>query len=125
MSHIVEMDMKNVKITDRNTLFAACRRLKLAEPVFQKVRLFEGIVEGWTVKLEGWHYPVAINLETGVIKGDNYNGVWGKAEELAQLEVAYATEAALKLARESHRFASIEETVDLDGSIEIRCIEYV
>ena len=124
MSHVVELKTTEVKICDKNTLVAACRRLKLKDPVWSNVRMYNASREGWSIELPGWKYPVIANLEKGVIEGDNYNGRWGRVEELTKLETAYTAELALQRARESHRFSMIQETVQEDGTIMIECTEY-
>jgi len=123
MSHVVEIEV-TVKITDEETLAAACKRLGLELPVWGPVKLYSETLDGLSVKLPGWTYPIVVDLETAVVKADNFNGRWGRIEELTKLEQAYQTEQVLKTARDSCMFSSINETTLADGSIQISLMAY-
>jgi len=123
MSHVVTIKVKNVQITNKKALFAACQRLKLAEPEYKTFETYSESLEGWAIQLNGWKYPIAVNLETGEVKGDNYHGQWGKAEEIVKLEAAYAAESEIITARESHRYLDVIDTVEENGDIVILCVE--
>ena len=73
MSHIVQIQ---TKLRDPAAVHAACRRLKLPEPVQGTARLFSGEATGLLVKLPDWLYPVACDTATGQLRYDNYNGSW-------------------------------------------------
>lgn len=70
------------EFTIRSRWLAACRRLRLAEPIHGSVRLFSGEASGLSVKLPGWQYPVVVDTAEGSIKYDNYEGRWGDPAEL-------------------------------------------
>jgi hypothetical protein len=114
MSHIVNI---KTKLTDPGGVSAACRRLKLPEPVSGTTRLFSGQATGLIVRLPGWNYPVVIDTGTGEVQFDNYNGRWGAQAELDKLLQAYTTEkASIEARRAGH---SVAEQVLTDGSIKL------
>ena len=114
MSHIVQI---KTEIRDLDALQAACRRLNLTEAQHGHHHVFAIHREGYAVKLPNWNYPVVCNIETGAVDFDNYNGSWGKQEELDKLLQAYAVE---KATLEAQRMGySLYETVLADGSIEL------
>ena len=114
MSHIVTV---KTEIRDPASLRAACQRLKVAEPVHETVRLFSGQATGWAVRLPDWNYPVVCHTDTGQIEFDNYQGRWGKQQELDRLLQAYATEKA-KLEARKKGYAVTEQPL-ADGSIKL------
>lgn len=114
MSHIVQI---KTEVRDVEALKGACRRLKLAEPVMGKHHVFSVHREGYAVKLPNWSYPVVCNVETGAVDFDNYNGSWGKQEELDKFLQAYAVEKAVLEAQRNGY--SLYETTLPDGSIEL------
>lgn len=114
MSHIVQI---KTECRDLEALKGACRRLKLAEPVKGNHHVFSVHREGYAVKLPDWNYPVVVNTETGAVDFDNYNGHWGKQEELDKLMQAYAVEKAILEAQRNGY--SLYETTLPDGSIEL------
>ena len=63
---------------------AACQRLQLETPVKGRAQLFSGEATGLIVKLRDWKYPVVFDTTTGEAKYDNYNGRWGKQQQLDQ-----------------------------------------
>jgi len=123
MSHVVEIELQ-VKLTDRKTLDAACKRLNLAAPEHRLVQLYSEKVEGLAVELPGWRYPIVVDLEKEKVKYDNFNGRWGQIEELTKLEQAYQTEHILKTARDSCMFSRIDEISQKDGSILLSFMPY-
>jgi hypothetical protein len=123
MSHVVEIELQ-VKFTDRKTLDAACQRLGLAAPEHKLVQLYSEKAEGLAVELPGWRFPIVVDLKKETVKYDNFNGRWGRIEELTRLEQAYQTEHVLKTARDSCMFSSINETILEDGSIQINLMAY-
>ena len=114
MSHIVQI---KTEVRDAAAVSAACRRLSLAEPAHQTVRLFSGIATGTTVSLPGWRYPVVLDLTAGAAKYDNFGGLWGKQQELDRFLQAYAVERAKIEARKQGH--SVTEQPLTDGSIKL------
>ena len=114
MSHIVSIQ---TQVRDPAAITAACRRLGLAEPVQQTVRLFTTTETGLTIQLPGWRYPVVCDVASGSVKYDNYNGNWGEQKELDRFLQAYAVERAKIEAR--RRGHTITEQSLSDGSIKL------
>lgn len=114
MSHIVQI---KTEVRDVEAIKGACRRLKLEEPVNANHHVFSVHRQGWGVKLPNWTYPVVCNTETGAVDFDNYNGSWGKQEELDKFLQAYAVEKAVLEAQRNGY--SLYETTLPDGSIEL------
>jgi len=114
MSHIVQI---KAEVRDPAAVQAACRRLGLAYPVQQTVRLFNTEVTGLTVQLPGWNYPVVCDLASGRMQFDNFRGHWGNPKELDLFRQAYATEKTkLEVRRRGH---SVQEQVLANGSIKL------
>jgi len=114
LSHIVEI---KTEIRDEQAIRAACVRLKLASPEHKTVRLFNATATGLCVQLPGWNYPVVCELSTGSLKFDNYNGAWGRQEELNRFLQAYSVEKCRIEARQrGHR---VSEAKLEDGSIRV------
>jgi hypothetical protein len=114
MSHIVTIQ---TRVTDPAALAAACRRLGVPEPVRGTARLFTSSADGLIVRLPGWTYPVVADVSTGELRFDNYNGAWGKQEELDRLLQGYAIEKARAEARRSGH--SVTEQDLADGSVKL------
>jgi hypothetical protein len=112
MSHLVTIE---TRVHDSAALTAACRRLGLAEPVRENVRLFSGEATGLSVKLPGWQYPIVVDTAAGSIKYDNYEGNWGDPAELQRLLQMYAVEKAKLEARK--KGYCVNEQTRQDGSI--------
>ena len=117
MSHIVVIE---TRVHDAAALTAACRRLRLAEPVHGNVRLFSGDATGLSVKLPGWRYPIVVDTADGSIKYDNYEGRWGDPEKLGQLLQMYAVEKAKIEARK--KGYCVSEQARQDGSIALQIV---
>ena len=114
MSHIVTV---RTQIRDPIALAAACVRLGLEKPSQGTARLFSAQASGLIVKLPGWHYPAVIDTQTGGIQYDNYNGEWGKQEELDKLLQGYAVEKTrIETRRVGH---TLTEQQLADGSIKL------
>ena len=62
MSHIVEI---RTEVRDAGGVRAACDRLRLEPPVEGKTKLFGREVEGLSVRLRDWRYPVVFKTATG------------------------------------------------------------
>ncbi len=114
MSHIVQIE---TQVKDEQAVRAACTRLQLAAPEHKTVRLFNATATGLCVQLPGWQYPVVANLQTSQVQYDNYNGAWGRQEELHKFLQAYAVEKAKLEARKKGHTCS--ETRLQDGSIRV------
>ncbi len=114
MSHIVTI---KTEVRDPAAVSAACRRLGLPEPAHGTAKLFEGEATGLLVKLPGWLYPVACDVQTGELRFDNYGGSWGSQEHLDRFLQRYALE---KARIEAHkRGHSVAEQALPDGSIKL------
>lgn len=74
MSHIVTV---KTEIRDPAAVRAACKRLRLGDPVQGKTRLFSGEVSGLAVQLPDWQYPVVCDTASGQVRFDNHHGRWG------------------------------------------------
>lgn len=114
MSHIVQI---RTQVRDPVAVVAASRRLSLAVPVQEEVRLFSGKASGLTVRLPGWKYPVVFDLTAGEARYDNYGGHWGAPKELDRFLQAYAVEKARIEARKQGH--SVSEQALSDGSIRL------
>ena len=114
MSHIVEI---KTEIRDEQAVKAACVRLQLPTPEHKTVRLFSATATGLCVQLPGWSYPVVANLATGQLQYDNYQGTWGRQEELNRFLQGYTVEKAKIEARKKGH--SVSETQLQDGSIRV------
>ena len=114
MSHIVQI---KTEVRDANAISAACKRLGLAAPVEGKFRVYAVERSGIGINLPGWSYPVVCNVETGAVDFDNYNGSWGKQEELDKFLQAYAVEKAIYEAQKGGY--SVYEEMLPDGSIKL------
>ena len=112
MSHIVTL---KVEVQDFEAISAACRRMKLQEPVHGKAVLFEKEVEGVIVQLPEWLYPIVCDLSEKQIKYDNYNGSWGDEKHLNRFVQLYGVEKARLEAR--RKGYSFEEQELEDGQI--------
>jgi hypothetical protein len=118
MSHIVSIASK---IHDPLAVANACRRLGLPEPAMGTAQLFSGEAPGLVVQLPGWEYPAVIDTLTGVIRYDNYGGVWGEQEQLDRFLQMYTVEKAkLEARKTNHRV--VEEQLQ-DGSIKLHIQE--
>jgi len=114
LSHIVEI---KTEIRDEAAVKAACVRLQIPTPEHKTVRLFNATATGLCVQLPGWNYPLVCNLQTGQLQFDNYNGAWGRQEELNKFLQAYAVEKArIEARKKGHR---VSEAKLEDGSIRV------
>lgn len=89
LSHIVTIQ---TRLHDANAVTAACRRLNLAAPAQGTAKLFSGETTGLLVQLPGWQYPAVIDVLTGTVRYDNFEGNWGNPAELERLLQMYAVE---------------------------------
>ena len=118
MSHVVTIQ---TKLHDPAAVAAACRRLNLAAPAEGTAKLFSGEATGLLVQLPGWQYPAVIDVLTGTVRYDNYEGRWGDQRHLNRFLQAYAVEKArLEARRKGH---TITEQQLQDGSIRLQISE--
>lgn len=97
MSHTSEI---RTEIRDIPAILAAAKELGLVEPKVETVQLYDGkTYTGLAVRLKGWEYPVIIDTKTGALHYDNYNGYWGKEEELNKLKQMYGVCKATLIAK--------------------------
>ncbi len=114
MSHIVQIQ---TEVRDPAAIVAACRRLSLEEPAFGDAKLFSGAKTGWQVKLPAWRYPLVIDVASGRVDFDNFEGRWGDGKELHKFLQSYAVEKCrLEARRRGH---SVTEQTLADGSIKL------
>ena len=114
MSHIVQIQ---TEVRDPAAIFAACQRLGLAEPKYGEAKLFSGSKTGWQVRLPEWRYPVVIDVNTGSLDFDNFEGRWGERKELSNFLQKYAVEKArIEAHKKGH---SVTEQELADGSIKL------
>ena len=81
------------EIRDFAAVSSSCRRLKLAQPTQGEVRLFDRVATGIGVQLDGWRFPVCIEID-GNLLFDNFGGFWGNPENLGEFQQIYAIEKA-------------------------------
>lgn len=117
MSHIASVE---VQMKDRAALVAACNRLGIDPPeTVTNYKFYDGtVISGESVKLKDWLYPVVFDAN-GKAWFDNFNGSWGKPEQLNALKQAYAVEAAKSKARQQG-FAVTEQRLP-SGQIKLVC----
>ena len=118
MSHIVTIQ---TRVHDAAAVAAACRRLGLAEPVQGKARLYSGEAEGLLLQLPGWRYPAVIDVLTGAVRFDLFEGRWGDRLHLDRFLQLYAVEKAKVEARKKG-YAVSEQQLQ-DGSIRLQIVE--
>ena len=118
MSHMVSIQ---TKVHDPAAIKAACSRLNLAAPVRGTAQLFSGEATGLIIQLPGWQYPAVIEVRSGAIHFDNFNGQWGEQAQLDRFVQMYVVE---KAKRESHKKGyQVSEQQIQDGSIKLQIIE--
>ncbi len=114
MSHIVQI---RTEIRDEFAVQAACRRLDLVPPRHGSVKLFQEETAGLLVELPDWLYPVVVDLTSGAMKYDNYEGRWGDPKQIGRFLQAYALEKATIEARK--RGHVVREQPLADGKIKL------
>ena len=113
MSHTLTI---KTEIRDFAAIRSTCRRLKLAQPTQGEVRLFDRVATGIGVQLDGWRFPVCIEID-GNLLFDNFGGFWGNPENLGEFQQMYAIEKAKLEARKQGY--TCQESVLADGSIRL------
>jgi hypothetical protein len=118
LSHVVEIE---TEVRDTEAMASACRRLGLAQPQRGTTTLFQTVVSGLLVQLQGWRFPIVVSPETGQVKYDNYEGLWGEQRELERFLQIYLVEKVRIEARKAGH--SMTEQVLEDGSIAVEMIQ--
>jgi hypothetical protein len=118
VSHLVTVQ---ARLHDHVAIAAACQRLGLPAPVQGTADLFSGEATGLIVQLPGWLYPAVVDVLTGLVRYDNYNGHWGEQTQLDHFLQAYATEKVKLEARKKGHVVS-EQALE-NGSIRVQIIE--
>lgn len=101
MSHTVKtksVAVKNPAILEKAVQALAAQGINISLPNGlnnQPVKLYQGNYNGIAVKLDGWNYPVVIDTNKGELAYDNYNGSWGKQEQLDTLLQEYVKQEAI------------------------------
>ena len=114
MSHIVEI---KTQVKDATAVRSACNRLRLPSPIQGTHRLFSGEMSGLGVQLPDWRYVVVVDVSSGELKYDNYNGRWGEQQQLDSFLQSYAVEKAkIEARRKGHTFT--EQKLE-DGSVKL------
>jgi hypothetical protein len=114
MSHTSTVD---TKLTDVECIRKAAMNVGGRVLEGNSHQLYQGSYKGIGVQLKGWRYPIVIN-EEGAISMDNYNGNWGKNEELDSFKQQYSIEAVNKALRQ--RRMNGTQVVNSDGTVTIR-----
>lgn len=94
MSHTVTLKLQ---FRDPKCLALACTALSLAfQQGRQTLRLFAGqsVEADFSLQLPGWRFPVGIDIRTGQVSFDHYNGQWGQIQELHRFSQEYALQVA-------------------------------
>ena len=118
MSHVVTIE---ARLHDPAAVQAACRRLGLPQPVHGTATLFSGEATGLLVTLPDWQYPAVIDLASGLVSYDNYEGRWGEQHYLERFLQIYAAEKTkIEARRRGH--ACTEHELE-DGSIKLQILE--
>lgn len=115
MSHTVK---RRTQCTDLVGCTRAAQRMG-AEILGQgRHKLFGDTHSGLGIKLPQWNYPIVVNLATGEISFDNYNGRWGDLERLNDFKQGYTVEMGKKTAEEKGH--QVQELVLPNGEIELQ-----
>jgi hypothetical protein len=117
LSHIVSI---KTELRDREAVASACQRLGLPEPIHGTAEIFATEASGLIVQLPDWHYPVVVDVATGQVQYDNYNGHWGDRAHLDRFLQIYAVQKTQIEARK--RGYSVVEQPLADGSIRVRTV---
>ena len=99
----------------------ACQRLGLPAPVEGKAQLFSAEASGLLVQLPDWTYPAVIDVQTGEVHYDTFEGAWGNEAHLQRFLQIYAIEL-VKLEARKKGFNVTEQAVQ-DGAIKLQIIE--
>lgn len=109
MSHTTTIELE---IKSESALAQACQDLGVEYKANAKEKLYDGTVaEGFSFKPKGWLYPVVATAD-GKLLFDNYEGAWGKIEELNRIRQRYAVNAQVEVAKARGYRVKEEQTVD-------------
>ena len=111
MSHIVSIQ---TEVRDPHAVATACRRLGLPEPVHGTAALFSGEATGIVIKFPEWLYPAVVDIATGRVSYDNYEGAWGDQKQLDRFLQIYVVEKA-KLEARKKGYAVTEQSLQGDN----------
>jgi len=114
VSHVVQIQ---TEVRDPVAIRAACNRLELPEPVQGEFQLFSSTATGWAVWLPEWRYPVVCDVSTARVAYDNFEGRWGRRQELDRFLQCYAVEKTKIEARRKNY--AVSEQALADGSIKL------
>jgi hypothetical protein len=114
MSHLVTI---RTEVRDREAVSRACRRLELPEPIEGDAKVFATWKKGLLVHLKDWEFPVVVDLKSGKVEYDNFEGHWGDVDRLMTFLQIYAVEKATMEARK--RGHSVVEQPMLGGAIKL------
>ena len=114
MSHIVKIE---AQILSEVAVQSACRRLQLEPAQHGTFDLYNKTVSGLGVELDDWLYPIVVDLKTGDVELDNFDGRWGDYQGFESFLQMYTVEAALIAARKQGH--SVREQQLDNGSIKL------
>jgi hypothetical protein len=105
-----------VKMEDRDCLKTVCERLGVSyREGKHKVRFYSQTVNTeFSFQLKGWKYPCALTEEG--VEFDNYNGAWGKPQQLHKFNQEYCKEIAEQELNAQGMYLQ-ETEVEADGSL--------
>ncbi|MBL8798548.1 MAG: DUF1257 domain-containing protein [Planctomycetia bacterium] len=119
MSHVVSI---KTRLHDPAAISVACRRLGLTEPTHGTATMYAGqTAEGLLVQLPGWKFAIAIDIQSGEVKADNFSGHWGDQVELDRFLQSYAVEKCRIEARKQGHVVTEHQLQD--GSIRLQIQE--
>ena len=118
MSHVVTIQ---TKVNDVQGISNACQRLNWPTPVEGSVQFLEEEASGLLVSLPQWVHPVVVEIKTGTLRFDNYQGLWGDQKHLDSFLQAYAVEKCRLEARK--KGLGVREQLLQDGSIQLQILE--
>jgi hypothetical protein len=96
MSHTTTIELE---IKSEKALAQACEDLGVPYKANTTEKLYDGTVaEGFSFKPKGWLYPV-VATKDGRLLFDNYEGAWGKIEELNKIKQRYAVNSQIEVAK--------------------------
>ena len=107
MSHTVSIktqikDLEILKRAVKELTKLLKRRVVIIGEGKVEVNFYDGVKRvknGIAIKIEGWRYPIVIDLDTGEVFYDDYRGRWGNVEDIKKLKQLYAVETVLDIAQ--------------------------
>lgn len=121
MSHIVSIKtaFKSTDALKKATakLGIECEIAEKGKTLTRKLYASQSATGVAAFQLPGWRFPAVVQ-EDGSCKADNYNGAWGKQEEMDKLACEYSAQlAAMTMKRQGYR--SVSDKVEADGTREL------